>query len=307
MVTKTKLYNSFKIENRHINSIILVGNFDGVHRGHQKLFLLAKNYKKKYSIKVGVLTFEPIPKMYFNKDLKNFRISKLNQKIEFLKKFGVNFIIVKKFDKKFSKTKSKSFIKNILGKKLKPKFIFVSNNFKFGNKREGNVKQLIKYQKICNYTVVKPKPLLKNKKIISSTYIRKLLEKGNIKIANQFLDRKWSIEGKVQRGRQLGKKIGFPTANIDIKDYILACPGVYSVKVKLPNKKNFNGIANLGYRPTFNGKKILLEVHLFNFSGNLYDKVLTVNFLSFIRKEKKFKNVDLLKKQIKADLIKARK
>ena len=307
MVTKTKLYNSFKIENRHINSIILVGNFDGVHRGHQKLFLLAKNYKKKYSIKVGVLTFEPMPKMYFNKDLKNFRISKLNQKIEFLKKFGVNFIIVKKFDKKFSKTKSKSFIKNILGKKLKPKFIFVSNNFKFGNKREGNVKQLIKYQKICNYTVVKPKPLLKNKKIISSTYIRKLLEKGNIKKANQFLDRKWSIEGKVQRGRQLGKKIGFPTANIDIKDYILACPGVYSVKVKLPNKKNFNGIANLGYRPTFNGKKILLEVHLFNFSGNLYNKVLTVSFLSFIRKEKKFKNVDLLKKQIKADLIKARK
>ena len=307
MVTKTKLYNSFKIENRHINSIILVGNFDGVHRGHQKLFLLAKNYKKKYSIKVGVLTFEPIPKMYFNKDLKNFRISKLNQKIESLKKFGVNFIIVKKFDKKFSKTKSESFIKNILGKKLKPKFIFVSNNFKFGNKREGNVKQLIKYQKICNYTVVKPKPLLKNKKIISSTYIRKLLEKGNIKKANQFLDRKWSIEGKVQRGRQLGKKIGFPTANIDIKDYILACPGVYSVKVKLPNKKNFNGIANLGYRPTFNGKKILLEVHLFNFSGNLYNKVLTVSFLSFIRKEKKFKNVDLLKKQIKADLIKARK
>ena len=307
MVTKTKLYNSFKIENRHINSIILVGNFDGVHRGHQKLFLLAKNYKKKYLIKVGVLTFEPMPKMYFNKDLKNFRISKLNQKIEFLKKFGVNFIIVKKFDKKFSKTKSKSFIKNILGKKLKPKFIFVSNNFKFGNKREGNVKQLIKYQKICNYTVVKPKPLLKNKKIISSTYIRKLLEKGNIKKANQFLDRKWSIEGKVQRGRQLGKKIGFPTANIDIKDYILACPGVYSVKVKLPNKKNFNGIANLGYRPTFNGKKILLEVHLFNFSGNLYNKVLTVSFLSFIRKEKKFKNVDLLKKQIKADLIKARK
>ena len=307
MVTKKKLYNSFNIENRHINSIILVGNFDGVHRGHQKLFLLAKNYKKKYSIKVGVLTFEPMPKMFFNRDLKNFRISKLNQKIEFLKKFGVDFIIVKKFDKKFSKMKSKSFIENILGKKLKPKFIFVSNNFKFGNRREGDVKQLIKYQKICNYTVVKPKPLLINKKIISSTYIRKLLEKGNVKKANKFLDRKWSIEGKVQRGRQLGKKIGFPTANIDIKDYILACPGVYSVKVKLPNKKNFNGIANLGYRPTFNGKKILLEVHLFNFSGNLYNKVLTVNFLSFIRKEKKFKNVDQLKKQIKVDLIKARK
>ena len=307
MVSSSKIYNSLNIKKKHKNSIILIGNFDGIHRGHQKLFSLAKDYKKKYSINIGVLTFEPMPKMFFNKELKNFRLSNLSQKINFLKNLKVDFIIINKFNKKFSKTKSITFIKEIIGKKLKPKFIFVSNNFKFGNKREGNVKQLIKYQNICNYTVVKPKPLFVNKKIVSSTLIRKLLQKGNLKKANNYLDKKWSIIGKVQKGKQLGKKIGFPTANIDIKDYILACPGVYSVKVKLPNNKNIRGIANLGYRPTFNGKKILLEVHLFNFSGNLYNKVLTVNFLSFIRKEKKFKNVDHLKKQIKTDLLKAKK
>ena len=112
----------------------------------------------------------------------------------------------------------------------------------------------------------------------------------------------------MQKGKQLGKKIGFPTANIDIKDYVLACPGVYAIKVKNPNNpKYIKGIANLGYRPTFNEKKILLEVHLFNFSGNLYNKYLTVEFIKFIRKEKKFKNVDHLKKQIKIDLLKAKK
>ena len=125
---------------------------------------------------------------------------------------------------------------------------------------------------------------------------------------NKLLNRCWSIEGRVQKGKQLGKKIGFPTANIDIKDYIAACPGVYAVKAKVSKSlKSIKGIANLGYRPTFNEKKILLEVHLFNFSGNLYNKELTVEFLKFIRKEKKFDNVNQLKKQIKIDLLKAKK
>ena len=125
---------------------------------------------------------------------------------------------------------------------------------------------------------------------------------------NKFLGRPWSVEGIVKKGRQLGKKIGFPTANIDIKDYVMAQPGVYAVKAKKQNSSKFiKGIANMGYRPTFNQKKFLLEVHLFNFSENLYNKYLTVNFLKFIRKEKKFKNIDQLKKQIKIDLQKAKK
>ena len=308
MVKSIYLYNNFNLKAQHKASIILIGNFDGVHLGHQKLFKLANDYKKRYSLKLGVLTFEPMPKMYFNKDIKNFRISNQKQKINLLNKLNVDFVITKKFNKNFSKTLSTEFIENILKKKLKAKFIFVSNNFRFGNKREGNVKQLIKYEKKCHYKIIKPKPLLIKKKIVSSSLIRKYLQKGKLDEVNKLLSRKWSIEGKVQKGKQLGKKIGFPTANIDIKDYVLACPGVYSVKIKkLKSSKYIKGIANLGYRPTFNGKKILLEVHLFNFSGNLYNKYLTVEFIKFIRKEKKFKNVDQLKKQIKIDLKIARK
>ncbi len=308
MVKSINLYNNLNIRSEHKGSIILIGNFDGLHLGHQKLFSLAKNYKKRYFIKIGVLTFEPMPKMYFNKSIKNFRISNQKQKINLLKKLKVDFVITKKFDKNFSKIKSTDFIKNIIKKKLKAKFIFVSNNFRFGNKREGDVKQLIKYEKKFNYKIIKPKPLLIKKKIASSSLIRSYLQKGKLDKVNKLLNRNWSIEGKVQKGKKLGKKIGFPTANIDIKDYVLACPGVYAVRVKKKNSfKTIKGIANLGYRPTFNEKKILLEVHLFNFSGNLYNKDLTVEFLKFIRKEKKFKNVDQLKKQIKNDLLIAKK
>jgi riboflavin kinase/FMN adenylyltransferase len=308
MVKKIKLYDNFNIRTQHKSSIILIGNFDGLHLGHQKLFLQANKFKKKYSLKVGVLTFEPMPKMYFDKNIKNFRISNQKQKIDLLDKMNVDFVITKKFDKNFSKITSMGFIENILKKKLNAKFIFVSNNFRFGNKREGDVKQLIKYEKKYNYKIIKPNPLLIKRKIISSTLIRNYLQIGKLKEVNKLLNRNWSIEGKVQKGKQLGKKIGFPTANIDIKNYVLACPGVYAVKAKLTNSsKIIKGIANLGYRPTFNGKKILLETHLFNFSGNIYNKDLTVEFLKFIRKEKKFKNINKLRKQIRIDLLTAKK
>jgi riboflavin kinase/FMN adenylyltransferase len=308
MVRSINLYKNFNIKTKHKGSIILVGNFDGLHLGHQKLFRLARNFKKKYSLKVGVLTFEPMPKMYFNNKIKNFRISNLEQKINLLNQNNVDFVITKKFNKEFSKTKSIDFIKNILGKKLNARFIFVSNNFRFGKNREGNVNQLFKYENTYNYKIVKPKPFFVKKKIVSSSLIRNYLQKGKLDKANKLLNRKWSIEGKVQKGKQLGKKIGFPTANIDIKDYVLACPGVYAVRVKLAKSlKYVKGIANLGYRPTFNEKRILLEVHLFKFSKNIYNKYLTVEFLKFIRKEKKFKNLNQLTKQIKEDLVTAKK
>ena len=303
-----KLYKNFNISKKYKYSIILIGNFDGLHLGHQKLFKLAKNYKKKFKVKIGVVTFEPMPKMYFSNKIKNFRISNINQKNKILKGLGVDFMITKKFDKKFSKIKSTYFIKEILYKKLKAKYIFVSNNFRFGNKREGGVKQLKQNEKIYGYKVIKSKPLILRNKIISSTFIRRLLEKGDLKKANNLLNRNWSIEGVVKRGRQQGKKIGFPTCNIDIQDYVIAIPGVYAVRVYQNNKKKYlKAIANLGYRPTFNQKKILLEVHIFNFSGNLYDKYLSVEFIKFIRKEKKFNNVNQLRKQIQSDLKIAKK
>ena len=303
-----KLYNTFNIKKNHKNSIILIGNFDGVHLGHQKLFKKALVLKKRKKYKIGVVTFDPIPKMFFFKKIKNYRISNFDQKLEILKKFKVDFVINKKFDLKFSKIKCNQFIEKFLYKKLSAKLIFVSNNFRFGYKREGDVKLLKFFEKKFKYRIINPSPLKKNKKIISSTSIRKLLEKGQISTANKYLDRNWSIQGIVQYGRRLGTTIGFPTCNIDIGNYVIAKPGVYAVRVLRKNSdKYLKGIANLGYRPTFNQKKILLEVHLFNFSGNLYNKLLSVEFLKFIRKEKKFNNVNQLRAQIKKDLNIAKK
>ena len=160
-----KIYKNFNLKNNHKKSIILIGNFDGVHLGHRKLFELAKKYKKRFNLNIGVMTFDPMPKMFFNKKIKNFKISNFNQKKNLLHNLGVDFIINKKFDIKFSKIKSKKFIEKIIYKKINAKFIFVSNNFKFGNKREGNVSQLIKFEKKYDYKIIKPKPLLIKKKL----------------------------------------------------------------------------------------------------------------------------------------------
>ena len=302
-----KIYKNFNLKKKHKGAIILIGNFDGVHLGHRKLFKKACDYKKKFKLDIGVLTFEPMPKMFFNRNLKNFRISNFEQKISLLKELGVDFIINKKFDYNFSKIKSYDFIKNIIYQKLNAKFIFVSNNFRYGNKRKGNVTQLISHESKFGYKIIKPEPLKIMKKVTSSSLIRNLLENGQLDKVNKLLNRNWAICGQVERGREIGKKIGFPTCNIDIKDYVLAKPGVYAVRVLKKNSKSIiKGIANLGYRPTFNQKKLLLEVHLFNFSGNLYNKYLSVEFLKFIRMEKKFKNAEQLKNQIKSDLLIAR-
>ena len=308
MVNKLKVYRNFNISKKFHNSIILIGNFDGLHIGHQKLFNIAKNYKLRKKLNIGVITFDPIPKMFFNPNIKNYRISNFNQKIEILKNYRIDFIINKKFDKKFSNIKYRNFIINILSKKIKPKYIFVSNNFRFGNKREGDVNSLKKLEKKYNYKVINPSPLKKNLKVISSTLIRKYLSEGKINIANKYLKRNWSIEGRIKTGRKMGRKIGFPTCNVDIGDYIISKPGVYAVKVNIDKiKKKYNGIANLGYRPTFNQKKILLEVNIFNFSKNIYNKKLKVEFISFIRGEKKFKNIEQLKKQIDKDILVSKK
>ena len=240
MVKKIKIFKNFEVNKTQKNSLILVGNFDGLHAGHQKLFKQAQKYKKKFKLKVGVVTFDPIPKMFFNKKIKNYRLSNFNQKVNYLNKFGVDFLINKTFNKKFSKIKCQEFVKKIISKKLKAKYIFVSNNFRFGFKREGDVKLLKNYQSICNYKLINPRPLKRNKKIISSSYIRKLLQNGNLNKANKFLTRNWTVEGMVEKGRMMGKKIGFPTCNIDIGNYVIAKPGVYAVKILVnKNKKKY--------------------------------------------------------------------
>mgnify|MGYP001201794710 FL=1 len=302
-MVKMKIFSGFNIPRNYYNSIILIGNFDGIHLGHQILFKRAREFKKIYKCKIGVVTFNPMPKMFFNKKLKHFKLMSLSQKVDQFKKQKVDFLINQKFTKSFSKIKAEVFITKYLNKKIKAKVLFVSNNFRFGNKRKGDVNLLKFFEKKCNYKLIIPAPLKKNNKIISSTEIRKLLSNGNLSRANKYLTRKWEIEGRVEKGRRVGGKIGFATCNIDIGNYIIAKPGVYSVKVKLDNiKKKISGIANLGFRPTFNQNKILLEVNLFNFNKNIYNKKLAVEFIKFIRREKKFKSIKQLTNQIKKDI-----
>ena len=302
-MVKMKIFSGFNIPRNYYNSIILIGNFDGIHLGHQILFKRAREFKKIYKCKIGVVTFNPMPKMFFNKKLKHFKLMSLSQKVDQFKKQKVDFLINQKFTKSFSKIKAEEFIKKYLNKKIKTKVLFVSNNFRFGNKREGDINLLKSFEKKCNYKLIIPAPLKKDNKIISSTEIRKLLSNGNLSKANKYLTRKWEIEGRVETGRRVGGKIGFATCNIDIGNYIIAKPGVYSVKVKLDNiKKKISGIANLGFRPTFNQNKILLEVNLFNFNKNIYNKKLAVEFIKFIRIEKKFKSIKQLTNQIKKDI-----
>ena len=300
-----KIFKNTSISNNYKNSVIAIGNFDGVHIGHKKVLNAAYKKAKKMKKKFGLLTFEPVPVMFFNKKILNHRLDIISQKISNLKKEKLDFVIIQKFNKKFSKLNYKDFIYKILFKKIKCKFLYVSKNFKFGNKREGDVSKLKKFEKIFYYKTIITPPLKKKKKTISSTIIRKLLKSGKIKKANYLLNRKWEIIGKVIKGSQRGRKIGFPTCNILLKKYIIPKFGVYAVNVKINNISK-KGIANIGYRPTFNGKKLLLEVNIFGIKKNLYNKNINVVFNKFIRPEKKFNNIIELKDQIRKDIKQAK-
>jgi len=301
-----KIYSNLNLNNKHRNGVIAIGNFDGLHLGHLKVIKEAKVKAKKLNLPFGVMTFEPIPVMFFNKKLKNHRINSLEQKKNLLKKLKLDFLIVIKFNKYFSSLTAEDFIKKIIYKKIKCKYLYVSRNFKFGHKRRGNIKTLKKFEKLFDYTRVITKPYKKNNKIISSTIIRKKIRAGKIEEINKLLNRVWSVEGKVIKGQKRGRKIGFPTCNLKLDNYVIPRLGVYTVKV---SNKNFNknGIANIGYRPTFKGQSLLLETNIFGFRKNLYNKVINVSFGKFIRPEKKFKNLEYLKKQIKLDIKLAKK
>ena len=301
-----RIYKNANLIKRHCGGVIAIGNFDGIHLGHQKVINEAKKKAKKNRLPFGIMTFEPVPVMFFNPKIKNHRINSLDQKITQLEKFKLDFLIIIKFNKIFSSLSAEQFIKKIISKKTKSKFLYVSKNFKFGFKRKGNVKILNKYEKIYNYQTIITKPFKKNKKTISSTLIRKKITLGKIFDTNKLLNRQWSIKGKVIKGYKRGRKIGFPTCNVKLKDYKIPKLGVYSVVVETSDFKK-TGIANIGYRPTFNCQSLLLEVNIFGINKNLYNKEIKVNFVSFIRSEKKFKGSEQLKKQIKIDIIQAKK
>ena len=301
-----KIYKNLNLNRKHFRGVIAIGNFDGLHLGHQKVINEAKQKAKKNKMPFGVMTFEPVPVMFFNKKIKNHRINSLEQKKYQLKKLKLDFIIIIKFNKKFSSQSAEEFIKKIIFQKTKCKYLYVSKNFKFGFKRQGNIKTLKKFEEKYNFKNFITKPFKKKNKMISSTFIRKKIRLGKITEVNKLLNRNWSIVGKVIKGQRRGRKIGFPTCNLKLNDYVVPKLGVYAVKVK---SKNFykNGIANVGYRPTFNGENLLLETNIFGINKNLYNKVISINFKKFIRPEKKFRDLKHLKKQIKLDIKQAKK
>ena len=301
-----KIYNNTNLNSKYKKAVVAIGNFDGVHLGHQKVLKEAKTMAKKLKLPVGAMTFEPMPVMFFNKKIKNHRVNSLNQKKYYLKNLKLDFLVIIKFNRIFSSLTAEKFIENIIYKKINCKYVYISRNFKFGFKRKGNLKTLKFFENKFGYKSIITKPHKKDNKVISSTMVRKKIESGKINEANNLLGRKWSIEGKVIAGKKRGRKIGFPTCNLKLNNYVIPQRGVYAVKV---NGNNFakKGIANIGFRPTFNGQNLLLETNIFGINKNLYNKVINVHFKKFIRKEKKFKNIQELKKQIKIDIQKAKK
>ena len=300
-----KIYNNLSINKKHQRGVVAIGNFDGIHLGHQKVINQAKQKAKKNKLPFGIMTFEPVPVMFFNQKIKNHRINSLEQKKIQLKKIKLDFLIIIKFNKFFSSLSGEQFIEKIIYKKAKCKFLYISKNFKFGFKRRGNIQTLKKLENLFNYQSIITKPYKTNKKIISSTLIRKKISLGKIVEVTKLLNREWIIKGKVIKGQKRGRKIGFPTCNIKMNDYIIPRLGVYAVSVR---GFNFNkkGISNIGYRPTFNGQSLLLETNIFGINKNLYNKEISISFKKFIRPEKKFKDLEHLKKQIKIDINQAK-
>ena len=300
-----KIYNNANLNRNHVNGVIAIGNFDGLHLGHQKVINEAKQKAKKYKLPFGVMTFEPVPVMFFSKKKNDHRINSLQQKKDQLEKLKLDFLIIIKFDKKFSSITAEDFIKNVIYNKTKCRYLYVSKNFKFGFKRKGNLRTLKKFEKLFYYKNIITSPYKKNNKTISSTFIRKKIRTGKIELVNKLLNRQWCVEGRVVKGKKRGRKIGFPTCNMRLDSYVIPKLGVYAVKV---NGKNFNknGIANIGYRPTFNGQSLLLETNIFGINKILYNKVIKISFKKFLRPEKKFKNFEHLKKQIKHDIKRAK-
>ena len=277
--------------------VVTIGNFDGVHLGHQALLTEVKKRAHDLKLESAVITFEPNPKDYFSQNKPQTRISSLREKIELFNEIKIDRVHIIKFNQEFSNVTANEFI-SVLIKQLKVKEIVIGEDFCFGRGREGGIKQLSASSMKLN---IKNKILMDGKRI-SSTLIRNLLANDKLDEANKYIGRPYSISGKVVHGEKRGRKIGFPTANIHMRHNRPPLKGVFAVKFQ-----NHFGVANLGIRPSIKGeKKLQLEVHLLNFSSDLYGQHVSVIFLKKLRDEKKFKSLDELKEQIKLDVIKAK-
>lgn len=283
------------------NSILVIGNFDGLHKGHVSILNEAARFAKNNKRKIGLLTFDPNPKEFFSKE-KNFKIISLNEKQKILSAMKIDYLIILKFNKGLRNMTAENFIEKILKEKIRPSKIVVGKEFKFGKNRVGNPNLLKKYF----YTRIALQKKISGKKI-SSSEIRKLISLGKVSQVKKLLGRFWSVNGKVNSGDKIGRTLGYRTANVFLNDCILPLRGVYVTRLYL-HQKIYNGISNYGVAPTFGTKKTdVLETHLFSPIKNLYKKNITIEFLKFLRKEKKFKSKKNLLDQIKKDITGAKK
>ncbi len=284
-------------------SALTFGNFDGVHLGHQALIKDMVQRTREQNLESILVTFNPHPQTVLDENCKRrFLLQSFRDRLEKIKKLGVDKVVCIKFDKNFSKIEPIEFIK-ILVKNYFPKYIFSNKNNYFGYKKRGDLDLLLKYSKKMNYNVIDVEYIKKSNKIISSSLIRGMVEKGDLLTVKKLLGRNLEIEGKVVRGSGIGSKIGFPTANLEISEMVmLPNDGVYYVKV-VEGKEVFSGMCNIGFRPTIGSQKNrCIEVHLINKEGiDLYGKKIKIIIIKFIRNETKFNSMEELKGQLIID------
>lgn len=291
----------------HTGAVVAVGNFDGVHVGHRTVIGEAGKIASATGLKWGVLTFEPHPRNVFQPDLPPFRITPFADKARAIRDLGVDFMIAQKFDLDYSRQSASVFVEDSLVSGLKVRHLVAGYDFKFGHKRQGSCETLLSMgnQHGFDFTVVSAASD-DGGGLYSSSRARELLAKGDMKGVAVILGRPFAIHGTVNNGDKRGRTIGFPTANIALRQYIHPAFGVYAVRLQLPDGESVPGVSNLGMRPTVDGVAPRLEVHLFDFDRDIYGHKVSVDFVEMIRPEKKFDGLDALKAQIARDSEQAR-
>lgn len=288
---------------RDKKTVLTVGTFDGVHLGHRKIINEMIYQSVENNCRNLLITFDPHPQIVLAKNNSIKILTTLEQKLEYLNNLSVQNVLVINFTKQFSQIDFKTFVEEYFVNRIGVHTVVVGSDHHFGKNREGNPDTLRELGKIFDFNVIKVDPLIFDGFKISSTRIRKALIEGKIEFANKMLGKKYEIRGKVVKGNQRGATIGFPTANIEMgnKDILIPPRGVYFVEVDVA-EKNYFGMMNVGFRPTFNNtSELIIEVHIFYFNDNIYDKPITVRFIDRLRDEKKFNSIDELKQQLQID------
>ena len=283
------------------NCAVAIGNFDGVHLGHRKILKVLTQEAKKSNLFPLLLTFHPHPAKILTK--RNIELLQtIEQRLDEIKKSGVQMTVVLSFDHQLSQISAEEFIRTIIVQKLKAKKVIVGDNFRFGKGRAGDVAKLHEWASYYGFSVHSIAPVTIQGSVVSSSLIRKLLHQGDIEKANRLLGRPYEIEGTVVRGKSRGKRLGFPTANVHSSNDI-APPGVFITKVGI-GSRTYPSITHVGSKPTFNEKDIMIESYIIDYNNSLYKKNLRVYFLKKIREERKFESAEELSRQIKNDLEK---